>query len=342
MKNKIILVLIIFSVVLSVLFLVQRRASEELDQKPLPNEKEYTAGVNQWLEEKKKRKEELKNNKAQALEARSKIHWEKVKQISDSMVEEIRFYGKVVDQYGSPVNGALVEYEAGSAYLAEGTGVSRSHTGSDGIFVTTDAKGKSLSIRSISKPGYEFKFDETKERNFENYKRFDDSVLWEDYTEKSPYIFRLWKVEGYQKTKVGSERLFLFVPDGSDYTFDFSAPKKGIFKKGDHDGDLKVVFNRTEESWDLVITAYEGGLQEAEGVYLNLAPEESYQEIIEYNFLRSESEKLNRMYFIKIRNGEMYGKVRMRIDAYRRDKAAVYLSYVLNLEKGRNLAVKNK
>jgi hypothetical protein len=246
----------------------------------------------------------------------------------------------VIDQYGNPVPNMQVEYSGHSGYLSEGTGVARTRTNAQGVFTLTDAKGVSFSIKKMNRPGYDVNSKYVRVI-FDNYKRFEDSVLWQDYTEDNPYIFKVWKIERYPKVKKYS-KLVGFKPNGKIYTLDFLSAGSIVKKEETQDGDLHVIFNRTEDEWDVEITAINGGLLVTDDVYRNLAPETGYVNNFKYSGTKEGLREVSKNMYFTSRNGEVYGTLSMDIIPYYRKNSVIDLSYVINLEKGRNLTVKQQ
>ena len=155
----------------------------------------------------------------------------------------------------------------------------------------------------------------------------------------NPYIVNAWKVESYPDTKKGKPFLG-FIPDGRDYTIDFLSQNK-TKNEGVTEGDLRIRFKRDEENWELEITAANGGLQETEDEYLNLAPENGY---INPFILSGKKDRrrpqLKNVYFFS-RSGQLYGRIKMEVRPFHnRKESAFEFNYVINLEQGRNSSVK--
>lgn len=250
-------------------------------------------------------------------------------------ISDINFYAKIIDQYGEPVTGVIVEYKATSEFLAVGTGFGETVSDNDGYFNTVGSKGTGLSIRKFIKPGYQF----TGIQNFDNYLRFENSILWENYTKEKPYIFNAWKIENKPSVVESKNKLFLFTPDGRSSTFDLFAKGINHFKKGVRDGDFTVSFTKSNDKWHVILKMLNGGLQENNGEFSNLAPETGYVSLLKYNFPENNSDTAEKKYYIKLRNGKYYGQMTIEYRAYnyRDGKAALTISYIVNLDHGREL-----
>jgi hypothetical protein len=298
--------------------------------------------VNAGLE--KNRQERLDYEKIKGTpeeKSKSKKYWDKMRAITQSQLDSIEFYGKVVDQYDNPISQVTIKYNAQSGYLAEGDGHQKTRTNDQGVFVIKDVVGAGLSVYEMLKIGHQFDINHIK--NFDNFQRFPDSQLWTDYTTPdNPYIFKGWKFERYPKTKVSKEKGYSLTPDGRISTFDLLTKGKP-FKKGLQEGDFTISFDEVGENWVARIESLAGGLIETDDLYINLAPETGYQTAVTYQFpigLRNIEVK---NYYLKMRDG-YYGRVKVEYRAYpnRKGKATVYVSSVVNLEKGRNLTIKKQ
>ncbi len=251
-------------------------------------------------------------------------------------MSDIDFYGVVVDQDNQPVSGAVVNFNAKSGYLAEGSGHQKVTTNGQGLFVISDVIGTGLSVDKIIKNGYEVRISQW---DFDNYLRFDDSVLWSNYTEDNPFVFKAWKVadKGYPKTSQ-SEAVFGFKP-GTMYSMDYSTSnKKKVKKEGALDLDLQVLFNRDDASWNLSLVVPDGGLLESTDLYMNMAPTSGYISTVNFTGT-SDDRAIIKKYYIHSR-GKLYGRLDFEIIPYYRKKSAIVTTYVMNLDGGRNLEVK--
>lgn len=303
--------------------------------------KSYEQKINTWLDEKQKFIDEYKKNKTPEQEKKHKNSLERVANMASSRVQEINFYGKVIDQFGNPVNDATVIYSANSGYLAEGSGRNKIITNSSGSFEIIDVKGISLSIQKIEKEGYEFKRLESS--SFYSYKRFTDSLLWNEYTQDNPFVLKAWKVDHFpkiKKSKLGPIPLYGFIPDGREYTLNFLLPQNKIKNEGIVEGDITVTFQRTDEQFTLILRGIDGGLQESSEIYMNFAPEFGYENEIQYTFNKSKSNRLVKKFYFVSRENKFYGRIEMTILPYFRNKSVIEIFYVVNMENGRDLAIK--
>jgi hypothetical protein len=149
--------------------------------------------------------------------------------------EDVVFYGKAVDQFGSPVASATV---AGSVQVNNGTRVGADKisllTDDNGLFTISGYKGKALGI-NISKPGYVMATTNT---------RFVYSLLWSESErhnpeESNPVVVKMWKLQGAEPLK-GIDQRYKFHFANAPVNFDLVAGK--IVPAG---GDIKITLSRS-------------------------------------------------------------------------------------------------
>jgi len=206
-----------------------------------------------------------------------------------------------------------------------------------GIFQIDEVDGTGLSIDKISKEGYEIR---VQQKNFDNYPRFEDSVLWENYTDGNPYIFKAWKVveRGYPETSSAKSTYGFKL--NQIYSMDFtSSDKRKVKKEGELNLDMRVVFNRNESGdWELNLSVPAGGLIETSDQYMNLAPVNGYQPSLVYN--GTERDHMIPKKFYILSRGKLYGRLNVEIRPVMKIGAGLGIEHVMNLEGGRNLEVK--
>lgn len=269
----------------------------------------------------------------------------KIKQGSDAMVMEVKFYGKVIDQYGNPVPDMKVSYDAGNAPFTDGSGRGEVMTDADGIFMVTNAKANIFSIDKLEKETYEAHANV----GFKGYDQGGRNGIgsWSDYTRENPYVFKVWKVDKYANVAAlnnGDYSIYKFLPDGKSHVIDLLLPGNSGLDVGTG-GHLVVLVEATDNEWKFRIAAVNGGIQEAADVYKNMAPEEGYQDHLEYGVktttINSPQNRVEKTYYFKS-NGN-YGVATLLIRPYHNDQASIRTdNYVINLEGGRELAVRPK
>jgi hypothetical protein len=288
----------------------------------------------------KEAEDTYQKNKTDIQHEAEKQFAKKLTTVSESMLGDINFYGQAVDQYGNPIVGARIRYDAGGATFAKGSGKGETISDANGLF-TVVGKGKSLSV-SLSQKNYEF----LSSYRFASFVDPEHPVAWPDYNMDNPYIFKGWEIEEYAKVREGKNKNFRFVGDGKEHIIDLIGIDP-VIDSGSA-GDFTVMFNVSEAEWSFRISSIEGGILETSDTYKNLAPETGYQPYYEYSSSEITDPKsikydsLTKEYYFKSR-GNTYGYMMLLIRPYHRDKASVKIkSYVVNLEKGRNLTVKQQ
>ena len=275
-----------------------------------------------------------------------------LKVLAQATMFNIDFYGQVKDQYNKPVADAVVNYAGGRGLVVSGSGNGSVVSDTQGRFHIA-ANGGSLKIYNIKCEGCEIVHHvdgsaETYPWSF--YSRKDVSthepndLMLEDYSEEKPYIFKAWKAEKYAKVLKSDIRMPFFELN-QVYTLDLLHDEnpKTIKYKGETDGDIRVVVTANEKQWKFQLTAVDGGLLETTDEYMNSAPETGYQEFLEYSGTKEDSRgnNLYKKFYFKSHNGKAYGAMRIRLYPYTSDKESAFeMTYAINLEGGRELAVK--
>lgn len=212
-----------------------------------------------------------------------------------SGIEDIVFYGQVIDQDGASVDGAKILIEGGGRYLGAGSGSGYLKTDENGRF-NLKAKGGSLLIGPITHPNIDtYKYlgsnGRTAERlGFTGYQHTEggNDPLWTDHlSETDAFQFKVWRIpESTDMSNVRSRSAGpLFNCNGEHITFDFTKPLTKT-QSIDGDGQLKIYFKcadsraaRENSDWEVHIEAIDGGIQETTDFLLNEAPETGYAPI---------------------------------------------------------------
>lgn len=237
----------------------------------------------------------------------------------------IEFYGRVVDQYGEPVASAEVE---ASVMVNTGTtgGVRKARTNTDGqgYFSFTDLSGQDLTM-VISKSGYEFS---TRTKLF-SYTYFEADHKRHIPDTTNPVVFVMWKKQGAEPLVHYEWRRFKISADGTPLGVNIEKGKAAL-----NEPDLVVRFRRADGpsnipgyAWSAQIEVPKGGLALAPDLdFYNLAPADGYVSAFEFTqpsyaqikALPQEEQKpwqgsSELMFWIKIRDGQQFGRVRLRL-----------------------------
>jgi hypothetical protein len=271
----------------------------------------------------------------------SERYWQNIVELSESGIKDIRFNGKVIDQYNNPISNVNIKFTGSRNTYARGSGPGTIQTNDQGEFEINDSKGDMLSIDKLSKQGYQIN---SGQQFYPGYSSAPQEIegrplikSWADYTQSNPYIFKAWKIERYPKVAQSSS--FAGFEPEIIYTLDFL--KKHKLKQDLLEGDIKVVFKQSGDAWQLELSAIDGGMQITEDMYLNWAPDSGYQEKMVFRGDRK-NRFMNRVLYFTSRNQTVYGLMKLGIYGFYREDAAIKIEYVVNLEQGQNLTVKKK
>jgi len=290
-----------------------------------------------------------------------------------SGMQDVNFYGRIVDQYGEPVMGAKVTYGLGGAFLAPGKGMGQTVTDAEGRFEIHN-EGGSLSLDKVEHPDIDFQYPlptvntdssllwpKNLSMSFYGYQptQGGGEALWTDTTSDTPYVFTAWRVENYEDVLTGNINGY-YVPDGRIYTLNFEGRQFKERKiEGIADGHLRVSctrgpmqHHRDWVDWQVTLSPVEGGIQITDDLYMNLAPESGYQPSLTIE-TRTDSPNYkqqlrNQRYFFTAHNGQVHGSLFLHIDPHIYDTSSQYgcrinINYFkVNTSSSRNLAVKPK
>ena len=248
----------------------------------------------------------------------------------------IEFYGKVVDERGTAVPSASIEYVV-SDESEEGTTKYHAISDPSGLFTIQNLKGMGMTI-VVSKDGYY----ETKSarRNFE-YAGGDHPHV---PNPKAPVLFQLHK-KAIGVELVRSQKVIKIPRDGTPVEIDLMTGKKASPGRGTlvvqcwtQDQDQPINGERFYD-WKCRISVPGGGLIERREEFDFIAPVEGYLSFDEVDMPRAIgkekwSERSARAYFLKLKDGN-YARISLEIVAAG-DHFVRFESY-LNPDKSRNL-----
>jgi len=220
----------------------------------------------------------------------------------------IRFYGKVVDENGNPVNGAKIAISAADVYFGTGSAYERT-SNSDGLFSIEGIHGMGLTV-SVSKEGY-YELPQS-QGNFA-YAFSPGNELPPHPGAADPAIFVLRKMGETEPLIVRKIDINLNKV-GGPVTMDLQTGKAF----GNHRSDLEIqtwvndqgiapgAFKRYD--WRCVISVPGGGLQSRGGGGFDfIAPDSGYQASDEIDVQASDPNwrpTESREYFLKLASGE--------------------------------------
>lgn len=299
------------------------------DKKTIEEEKSVKEieSFNQTMKEQHERQVEIREKYSDKLNTYEKAIAERYVELAKTQIHDIKFWGRIIDQYGEPVVGAAIKYSGGGYVYATGSPQEETKTDASGNFLIS-AQGRTLHINKPVKTGYQFQIPPVFNKR--------RKPSWTNYSELNPYIINAWKIDRYPE--VIQDEQFLGFTSGKRHILNLLSKDK-IFTKNKSDGDITVYFNQTDETWDLTIEAIDGGLQETTDQYRYLAPVDGYVNQLFYEG-KNIGKKTNRKLYFTSRNNTVYGTIHIEVWPDYRDKSVINMNYIINLEQGRNLTVK--
>lgn len=233
---------------------------------------------------------------------------EAVNQVKAVFSAPIAFYGKVVDQHGEPVKGALADYSAIDRFFESGSKY-KSVSNDQGLFFIEKIKGAGLLV-SVSKEGY-YPIDGKSSASFA-YGVGPDSYRKAPPTKNEPAVFVLHKM-GETEPLIRIETGGITVPKngspvrvglgtGSKSTSDQAAIQVEAWTNNQGlEPNVKQPYD-----WHLRVTVPGGGLVERKDQFEFLAPEDGYMSHVEFGYRKDDQpwkSRFERNYFAKLSNG---------------------------------------
>ena len=223
-----------------------------------------------------------------------------MKEIAAAYNTPINFWGKVVDEKGNPVPGALAKMGAADQPLKTGTEYRRI-TDANGLFSVTGAKGLSLSV-DVSKAGY-YRTDRSRGQVSYFYPSGNKVPL---PTQNSPTVFELRKM-GETVPLVKIENFVKVLRNGTPTEISLETGRPAAVGQG----DLKVeawTNDQTKDAqghydWKCRISVPGGGLIERKDKFAFEAPSDGYQpfdEIVMPQTAERWNPQASRQYFVKL------------------------------------------
>jgi hypothetical protein len=251
----------------------------------------------------------------------------------------IAFYGRLVDQFGSPVVGAQITASVRVYNNVQST-VEHLATVSDGngMFQIKGGKGESLGIMP-KKEGYVLATTET---------HFNYSYMYSGHftpDQGNPTVIKMWKLQGAEPL-VGINQNYKLHYTSTPIYFDLLTGK--IVPVG---GDIKITVNRpagnvsehNPQDWGFMIEVVNGGLIETspqESAITHAAPEAGYQQsdVLSASSNRSGVGVIQQSFFVQSRNGQVYSKVGLVFGINDTPDGIMYITFsgVANANGSRN------
>jgi hypothetical protein len=256
-----------------------------------------------------------------------------IQQYMESQNKRVEFYGRVVDQDGSPLTDARVKGEVLHVTVVVPTAwgdedeivpIERA-TDSMGRFEIQGISGRAVELKSIQKNGYEA----------EPVKR---SWRTSEGSFEKPILFKMWRTNIHERLIIG-EKPFDVIPDGRAYFINLTDDT--ISKTVDH-SDLKVWIRYTNQvirgrlyDWSAGIEVTDGGLQAVDSYSMYVAPTDGY--VQSFNSQQQikggqRGEIGERCFYLTLKNGREYGRMTINLIAPFNDQTSglIRLSYAIN------------
>lgn len=279
---------------------------------------------------------------------------------------DIVFYGRVLDQYVQPVEGASVWFSGEHAYLLSGGGNGFAHTDQEGYF-TINTTGAALVLGSVRHSEID------KVVYYTVPDRYNPSTLtykntvrmlsngnkhvtlnYNDYRRKdNAYEIRVWRMGQYAGALRGFAA-FNIPSDGTKSSFTFDVARKSISLVSDRSkAHFHMSCNRSAmehyqdfSDWNLNIDVADGGIIETDDLYLNLAPATSYGESWTVDMREGTSSfrrRLFKRFYFVTASGKQYGGLKAKFEPFlgpSEQSCRVYLDYKINPTGSRNLELR--
>lgn len=260
----------------------------------------------------------------------------------------VHFYGKVLDQSGRPVEGADVvllatQFRPDAKVFFSRIKELRVQTNSQGCFMVSEDKARSLSVKDMQKEGYEFSLADNPCEVYEYAGPSKRFVPDQD----NPVIFHMRK-KGLATFLLESNNMTIQVPpakSGKAVICDFVQRRKLI--EGDKksratanlvcDLQIKAAFNANDATWAVTLSpgTPNGGIIVSEQM-LYEAPETGYQ--AEYTFTPEDGKPVKAKYiYVRSRDPAIYTRIEIEDIGANKQFFDLLARYVTNPYGDRNL-----
>lgn len=255
----------------------------------------------------------------------------------------IKFYGKVVDQAGIPVQGANVHLSVNDKPFGGGPSEYTRLTDRNGFF-TIDAAGLTMGVE-VSKVGY--REVSAKDGGQSSRRMFEFGLGGETFRSgpEKPAVFLLYKVPDPETLIKTGPASFYFGTDGAPLQvgLDEKNASHGIVLRF-WSSQLRGVDSPARYDWRLEISVPKGGIVAKDKEFEQEAPEKGYSASVALNMPASNgaswSDVVKRGYFIRFDDG-VFARVTLTMHATEKRFVTVE-GYVNPRQEARNLESKKK
>lgn len=262
----------------------------------------------------------------------------KMVKLAKMQLEDVRLFGRVVDQRNTPVDGVIVKYNVAPATFGYGGGGGETATDDDGVFEVSGIEGTGVTIKEMAKSGYQIALA-GQSKYFYNRSEVKSRLLWEDCTQETPCLFKAWK---YGESYVGEQNFIKkFFSDavkmnGKEYSLDFFRYGWDKFSDDLSRGELLFSFHREAgggSPWKFTIKSRAGGLVEVKELYTNEAPESGYQEVYTTTEgdVEIEAKIIKKKFYFYLKDKNKYGCLDLELELQSKsEKTSIRGYYTIN------------
>jgi len=255
----------------------------------------------------------------------------------------IEFFGKVVDDKGQPVGGAVIEYSwsgTSAKYGGDGVGHKTMTSDSNGLFHIHGIEGKGMTVL-VSKQGY---YRRSKPNGWFEYAGFWEPNFIEPDSSK-PVVFHLVKRPVAEPTYHVGGRIFLEPP-----ALETHLDLVGQNIQSQSPADLYVRITRPPGAsyekpfdWSVTVEGRNGAeIVETTDEFMLRAPEGGYQSMINRDYKNPTGNARQKLrFYVRSKARKFYAAVDFELAAYRRmngtEPASVIISATVNPNNSPNV-----
>lgn len=251
----------------------------------------------------------------------------------------VNFWGQVVDQDNRPLPGVRVVMSVRRWHFALVGGLDATfpefvaETDRNGRFELHAASGNSLSIKTLTKEGYEAEPGALREYGYNGADVFRPDPA-------APAILKMWKADIREELIKGSKVIRLQL-DGRAYIVDFV---KGTCAEGEGEGDVRFSMRRSPDAAlagtserAFMMTVVSGGLVEETDVRsaMHVAPEGGYVAGFGFHTKIQDgdiADPVFKRFYLRSRNGKLHGRVSLTAlgRSFNANESEIWLDYAVN------------
>ncbi len=246
----------------------------------------------------------------------------------------IEFYGKIIDQDGTPVPNVKISLRVFSK-LERYKREIELFSDYDGLFSLSGVTGTSLHIEKLEKEGY-IERNRTGTFDYAKYKPIHNPNI------NNPLIIRIWR-KGETEPLIREETKIKIIGDNSKFYTDLISGTTSQELTDNADLIIQMKIDKPDTkglyNWSISIGAVNGGLIDNDDEFLYQAPESGYRQNMDMFFDKTYrwSDDAYKKIYLKSRNGQVYAKLKVSILAYQSGKGLIRISSTINPNGSGNL-----